>query len=143
MAKKTTNQQRKRGGNPQNIAGQGFHTNPERINKKGRPPLLIDQVMKDLEAEGYEDPSPGALRKFYRMLTTLDNEKISELLADPKTPRYWLRLLSALGSNSQDTIRLADHLLDRGMGKALQTIETSVREQPLFSDDEDEEEDNS
>ena len=23
--------------NPENIAGQGFHTNPERINKKGNP----------------------------------------------------------------------------------------------------------
>jgi hypothetical protein len=34
MAQQTT---RKVRGNPDKIKGQGFHTNPERINKEGRP----------------------------------------------------------------------------------------------------------
>lgn len=41
--------------NPQNIAKQGFHTNPERINRKGRPKklatLLKDQGYKLSEVE--------------------------------------------------------------------------------------------
>ncbi len=29
--------------NPENIAGQGFHTNPERINKAGKPPGTLSR----------------------------------------------------------------------------------------------------
>ena len=40
-------------GNPENFKGKGFHTNPERINKKGRPklPSLQEEMAKLLSDE--------------------------------------------------------------------------------------------
>ena len=44
------------GNNPENVKGQGFHTNPERINRKGRPKGSVVYV-RDLAKMAAEELS--------------------------------------------------------------------------------------
>lgn len=43
-------------GNPDKIKGQGFHTNPERINKSGRPKKLpaLDDLLSNIPEKTYQ-----------------------------------------------------------------------------------------
>jgi hypothetical protein len=51
------------GNNPENVKGQGFHTNPERINRKGRPKGSVVYV-KDLAKMAAEELSkPGKTKE--------------------------------------------------------------------------------
>lgn len=51
------------GNNPENVKGQGFHTNPERINRKGRPKGSIVYV-RDLAKMAAEELSkPGKTKE--------------------------------------------------------------------------------
>ena len=51
------------GNNPENVKGQGFHTNPERINRKGRPKGSVVYV-RDLAKMAAEELSkPGKTKE--------------------------------------------------------------------------------
>lgn len=79
-------------GNPDKIKGQGFHTNPERINKSGRPKKLpeIDDLLAEVLGQGDK----------------------ARLILEALTKR-------ALAKGGD---RAAEILLDRGWGKPKQTI---------------------
>ena len=51
-------------GNPNKIKGQGFHTNPERINKKGRPTILpeIKELMLNTMGGHHAEDILNAIR---------------------------------------------------------------------------------
>ena len=63
--------------NPENIKGQGFHTNPERINRNGNPgsKWLKTRLRELLESDDYRDKVltalPGPLT--FVELSTLKN----------------------------------------------------------------------
>jgi hypothetical protein len=77
---------------PENLIGQGFHTNPERINKKGRPKL------PDLK---------GALAQY------LADEKDGKTALDAVVMK--LRQMALQGN-----VKAIEMLLDRAYGKATQ-----------------------
>jgi hypothetical protein len=105
MSNQTT---RKVRGNPDKIKGQGFHTNPERINRKGRPKELPD--LKELLIE----------------VLTEENKNISGAKAI---------LIGLRNKAIQGDSRAAEILLDRGYGRIVQHIDATIRaEQPLFGD---------
>jgi len=81
---------------PENVVGKGFEKHPERINKKGRPPVLPDLRIA-----------------------------IAKCLAEEKDGRTALdTILSAMRLKAvKGDVRAAQELLDRGFGKAKQTIE--------------------
>ena len=80
---------------PENIVGKGFDKHPERINRKGRPKLPdLREAMAKVLAE--------------------EKDGMSALEAILKA----LRVKATKGD-----VRAAQELLDRGFGKAKQTIE--------------------
>lgn len=89
----------KKGGNPQNFKGKGFHTNPERINKKGAPKKL---------------PELDAL-----LAEVLGEEKDGKTAAEA--------ILSAIRLKAvKGDVRAAEMLMDRAYGKAKQQIDLDV-----------------
>jgi hypothetical protein len=85
-----------------NIANQGFHTNPERINRKGRPRKLpeLDQLLIELLG------GTGERSRMRQVLETIINE--------------------AVGGN----LRAAEMLLNRAYGKPKENIDI-ISNQPI------------
>jgi hypothetical protein len=92
---KTTANQRK---GQDNIKGQGFHTNPERINKQGRPKKLpaLDLILAEVlgkESKGKSDAQ---------------------------------RIIEAIKTRAlRGDVRAAESLLDRGYGKVKEVTEVA------------------
>ena len=72
----------KKAGNPENFQGKGFHTNPERINKKGRPklPSLQEEMAKLLSEEKNGINALSLLLQILRREATKGNIRAIELL---------------------------------------------------------------
>ena len=51
------------GNNPENVKGQGFHTNPERINRKGRPKGSVVYVRDLAKMAAEELAKPGKTKE--------------------------------------------------------------------------------
>lgn len=81
-----------------NIKGQGFHTHPDRINKKGRPPAIPE--LTELLAEFISEPTPDNKTKALKLI-----EKLYEL------------------GTKQDNVRAIELLLERIWGKVTQKTE--------------------
>lgn len=87
--------------NPDNIKGQGFHTDPDRINKAGRPPgRSITSILKDL-LEGTIKNASGEVKTRAEVLALTLLEK---------------------GIKGKD-LRAIEQILDRTEGKPLQKVE--------------------
>ncbi len=86
--------------NPENIRGQGFHTDPDRINKKGRPSKLpeLDKLLADVLGE------------------EKDGVTAAEIILKK------LRQMAASGN-----LRAAEILLDRGYGKPKQSQDVTIK----------------
>lgn len=67
-------------GNPDKIKGQGFHTNPERINKNGRPKKLPE--LDVLLAEVLGDDHAKAILIAIRKKAKAGDVRAAELLLD-------------------------------------------------------------
>jgi hypothetical protein len=55
-----------------------FAKHPERINKKGRPPLLLHEIAKDLKERGYKTASPKTVAELYKMFFNLSEDDLRE-----------------------------------------------------------------
>jgi hypothetical protein len=82
-----------------NLDGQGFHTHPERINKKGRPPRVIKQILSDLKDRGFQRITESQVRELYEYALTLPLEMLKEILADKDTPLILRVICKALLGN--------------------------------------------
>lgn len=102
--------------NPENLEGQGFHTNPERINKEGRPKgKTITTILKELlEQEVPESLMPKQLRAI------IGDRKITHSEAGAM-----IQIMGMYGSISQQRIKILEMIQDRTEGKPLQKIEQS------------------
>ena len=69
---------------PENILGQGFHTNPERINKKGRPkmPDIREAMIKVLTDEQNGMNALEAVLKSLRAKAIKGDVRAAEVLLD-------------------------------------------------------------
>lgn len=115
--------------------GQGFHTNPERINKKGRPLKLWTQITQELKEKGYQPITEAQIIEAYTVLLQLPKDEITKLLKDPKTPEAFQIVIKYMRSPSG--IQMLDRIMDRSFGKVFQrqTLEANIKtEQPLFPD---------
>lgn len=124
--KKTTGPQRANKGY-ENIKGQGFHTNPERINRKGRPKLL-HHVNEALQQAGYEKATIGQITDNYSYLINCDEEKLKDIAADTTAP-YILRKLATTLSTDKflDVLEL---IMNRSYGRTKQFIEIRDADAP-------------
>ena len=77
-------------GNPENFKGKGFHTNPERINKKGRPklPSLQEEMAKLLSEEKNGLNALSPILQILRREATKGNVRAIELLLKRAYPEH-------------------------------------------------------
>jgi NADH dehydrogenase/NADH:ubiquinone oxidoreductase subunit G len=126
--KQRTNNGKKPG--TENIEGQGFHTHPERINKKGRPPKLIHHIVQELREQGYQPVTESQIVDAYQMLLQLDENGVKDILKDKKKP-YFLRLVAKY-MGSPRGMEMLDRIMDRSFGKVMmrQVIDATVVQKP-------------
>lgn len=113
-----------------NVIGKGFDVNPQNINKKGRPPKLINAIIKELKAEGYQAVTKGQINDCFQFMLNLPEEKIVAIGLDKSVPMM-MRVISKqiLSNKGHDMI---ERMLDRTQGKP--TITTNIQsdeEKPL------------
>lgn len=77
-------------GNPENFKGKGFHTNPERINKKGRPklPSLQEEMAKLLSEEKNGMNALSIILKILERESLKGNIRAIELLLKRAYPEH-------------------------------------------------------
>lgn len=106
-----------------NLDGQGFHTNPERINKDGRPPLLLSTINAELKQEGYEAVSSAQFIEAYTLLINLTEARIKAIIANIEYPMF-LRIVGKAMLSAKGT-DMIEKMLDRAYGKAPQKVQLS------------------
>ena len=98
-----------------NLEGQGFHTNPERINKKGRPISIKNEIKKLLNADGKMKIPKEQIVKIE------DDGGVTVKL--PKKELIAHRLLGHAMSSGAKSVRAINMMLEHFDGKPKQTIE--------------------
>lgn len=90
--------------NPDSIRGQGFHTHPERINRKGRPPKKnLSDILKAMLEEKIEVKMEDG---------TKEKKEFREVL-----------VRNLIQKASKGDIRAIQEIFDRVEGKSKQAIE--------------------
>jgi hypothetical protein len=98
-------------GNPKAIEGQGFHTNPERINKEGRPRKYVSL----LKEQGYK---LSEINDSIQALMSMDEEELKSVSTNDKATVLEKTIAKAiLKSMSNGSLYSLDTLLTRVYGK--------------------------
>lgn len=102
----------------------GFDVNPQNINRKGQPHKTIAAVNINLEAEGHTEASKQDIVSCYLRLINLPIPELEKLVKNDEQPAL-IRIVgkAILSGKGFDVI---DKILDRGIGKAIQTMDITV-----------------
>lgn len=107
--------------NPQNIEGQGFHTNPERINKTGRP----RKWTTTLKEQGYK---VAEINDSIQVMISMTEGELEDIRSDESRPIMErivsAALLKSLGTKSLFNI---ETLFTRVFGKPKETLDANVK----------------
>ena len=103
--------------NPQNIAGQGFHTHPERINRLG-PPKRIYTILKE---SGY---TKSDIKDAFEEIGWQNIESLNKILEDPDKPAILKVIAKAFikGAEKGD-FRYVSEILNHVIGKPKEQTE--------------------
>lgn len=96
-------------------------------NPHGRPKKTMRTFIEEMEAEGYECPSPEQISKSFLYLGTLPEEKLKEVLADKERPM--MQRIIAKGILANKGIDILERIIDRAYGKVQRIDITSKDEQ--------------
>lgn len=113
--------------NPENILGQGFHTNPERINRNGRPPKLVTHIIKELKAKGYKPLTASQIKDTYLLLQVLNKEDLTAIKDDEEAPMVQRIIAKRLLNTREDDFETVEKLIDRVMGKPKQSYDHTTK----------------
>lgn len=97
------------------------------LNPNGRPKKTMSTFIAEMEAEGYECPSPEEISKSFLYLGTLPEEKLKEVLADKERPM--MQRIIAKGILANKGIDILERIIDRAYGKVQHIDLTSKGEQ--------------
>lgn len=113
--------------NPDSIAGQGFHTNPERINRQGRPRKYISL----LKEQGYKS---SEITDTLMALLSMDTEELEQVKDNPKATALEVAVAGAiLTSIKKGSLFNIETIITRAMGKPKEQVDvTSNGEQIKF-----------
>lgn len=75
-----------------NLEGHGFHINPERINRKGRPKKSFRIFNDKLKEEGYEPLKKKDLIEAYSLIFSASEATLKDVAKDKEQP-FALRLI--------------------------------------------------
>lgn len=103
--------------NPKSIAGQGFHTNPERINKEGRPRKYVSL----LKEQGYK---LSEINDGIQVLMSMTPNELKEVEKNPNATALELTVAKAiLKSMSNGSLYSMDTLMNRVYGKPKEQVD--------------------
>lgn len=102
----------------------GFDVNPQNINRTGANRKTIAAVNIDLETAGHTEASKQDIVSCYLRLINLPIPELEALVKNDNQPAL-IRIVgkAILSGKGFDVI---DKILDRGIGKAMQTMDVSV-----------------
>jgi hypothetical protein len=105
-------------------------------NTKGRPRVLITQVLLDLKAAGIEPAQPSDIKRVFLMLVNTTNPELKKLSEDVNQS-YLVRTV-AKALIGKKGFEILEKILDRSMGKAAQEIQMKMSPSELsnMSDEE-------
>jgi hypothetical protein len=109
---------------PENVVGKGFEKYPERINRKGRPPLLVGHVLKQLKKAGFQPVTNEEIKKTYTTMLGLSQNKLMEIGKDIKQPMLFRIIVKAILSNKG--FENIEKILDRAHGRSVQEINQKI-----------------
>jgi hypothetical protein len=116
-----------------NLVGQGFHTNPERINKKGANRKLYSTHIKDIKDKGYEAPTKVEYFDMMGLILAMTETDLKEFAKDTEKP-YWIRLI-VIDLNSKATRqRMMSDYRDWLFGKAEQKTDITSKGEQINSE---------
>lgn len=118
--------------NPENIEPHKFKKG-QSGNPNGRPKKLIGTINEELENIGYKEATKDEITSCYLRLLNIDIPEIERMIKDKHQPAL-IRIVgkAILSGKGFDAI---ERVLDRGIGRSVQGIEHTIREeQPLFPD---------
>lgn len=107
-------------GNPKAIEGQGFHTNPERINREGRPRKYVS-LLKD---SGYK---LSEINDTIQSMMAMDLEELKQVWDNPKATILEKTIANAMKKSlEKGSLYSLETLLTRVYGKPKEQVDMNV-----------------
>lgn len=112
----------------------GFDKNPQNINREGANRKTISKVNIELEADGYPEATKTDIVSCYLRLIQLSIPDLEVKVKDDKQPALIRIVGKAILSGKG--FEVIENILDRGIGKATQSIDVSIDKTPtiIFQD---------
>ena len=120
-------------GYPKSIEGQGFHTNPERINKGGRPRKYVSL----LKEQGYK---ASEVNDAIQVLMSMTLDELKEVYTNPKATVLEKTIASAIRKSiEKGSLYSIETLLTRVYGKPKEQVDLNasggLQIQVVYKDD--------
>lgn len=107
-------------GNPKAIEGQGFHTNPERINREGRPRKYVS-LLKD---SGYK---LSEINDTIQSMMAMDLDELKQVWDNPKATILEKTIANAMKKSlEKGSLYSLETLLTRVYGKPKEQVDMNV-----------------
>lgn len=107
-------------GNPKAIEGQGFHTNPERINREGRPRKYVSL----LKHSGYK---LSEINDTIQSMMAMDLEELKQVWDNPKATILEKTIANAMKKSlEKGSLYSLETLLTRVYGKPKEQVDMNV-----------------
>lgn len=120
--------------NPQNLTGKGFASNPQNINRKGRPRKSFHRINEVLKEKGIERIEKKELIEFYTLIFNATEEELKRIAEDKNTPLVVKIILLELKDKKTRSSALRD-MRDYMFGQATQEINHTVKARVLTPDE--------
>lgn len=103
--------------------GNQFKKGDERINRKGRPPKLLNQLNEELREKGYEPVTESQIIEAYLLLLNMKKDDILDLIRNGEVPAIFE--IAAKGIGQERGLQAVEMLLERAVGKPQNRTELS------------------
>jgi len=99
-------------------------------NPAGRPKKLINQVLFDMQAEGFTRLSKDHVAQAYEFLVTANYDRLKEVSEDKSLPIFLNVIAKAImGKKGFEAI---ETILDRLYGKAISQVQVEITTKQVF-----------
>lgn len=97
----------------------------ETANPNWRPKKWISLVNKQLREQGYDPAKKKDIEETYLQMLQLTETELKKLFLDPKQPML-IKILASNMSNTNKNFDVVEKMLDRWIGKSIQTVQAAV-----------------
>ena len=104
----------------------GFKTNKQNINRKGRPRRLVSSIIQDLKEKGIVQVKATDIVEAFEMLFNLESKEIAEIANNDSNPYFIRRVAKEMLSGKGFDI--IERMIDRVHGKPKQATEITGKD---------------